>query len=75
MQRWLDNQATNHGLIVLGDEANTNNAKRFGSRTNPNADERPALVVAYRCPADFNGDGFVDIFDFDHFVAAFESVC
>jgi probable HAF family extracellular repeat protein len=25
------------------------------------------------CPADFNGDGFVDFFDYDAFVAAFES--
>jgi hypothetical protein len=25
------------------------------------------------CPADFNNDGFVDFFDFDDFVAAFES--
>jgi aminopeptidase N len=26
-----------------------------------------------RCPADFNADGFVDFFDFDDFVTAFES--
>ncbi len=27
---------------------------------------------AVTCPADFNGDGFVDFFDFDDFVACFE---
>ncbi len=34
-----------------------------------------ANVRAYRtphCPADFNGDGFLDFFDFDDFVACFE---
>ena len=28
--------------------------------------------VSTRCPADFNGDGFVDGFDYDDFVACFE---
>jgi hypothetical protein len=27
------------------------------------------------CPVDFNGDGFVDFFDYDDFVAAFETGC
>ena len=27
------------------------------------------------CPADFNADGFLDFFDFDDFVSAFESGC
>ncbi len=26
------------------------------------------------CPADFNGDGFVDFFDFDDFVSCFEGI-
>ena len=30
-------------------------------------------AVADLCPADFNGDGFVDFFDYDTFVAAFEA--
>ncbi len=34
---------------------------------NTNAGQAP-------CPADFNGDGFVDFFDFDDFVACFEGV-
>jgi hypothetical protein len=29
--------------------------------------------VATLCPADFNGDGFVDFFDYDSFVEAFEA--
>ena len=27
------------------------------------------------CPIDFNHDGFVDFFDYDDFVAAFETGC
>ena len=27
------------------------------------------------CPVDFNADGFVDFFDYDDFVAAFEGGC
>ncbi len=33
------------------------------------------VSVDVGCPADFNGDGFVDFFDFDDFVAAFEAGC
>lgn len=28
--------------------------------------------ISVRCPADFNGDGFVDFFDYDDFVTCFE---
>ncbi len=31
-------------------------------------------VLPPACPADFDGDGFVDLFDFDAFVACFEGV-
>ncbi len=30
-------------------------------------------ILCIRCPADFDGDGAVDIFDYDAFVAAFEA--
>ena len=42
------------------------------------ASDRPVLDIVYSlpsCPADFNHDGFVDGFDYDDFVTAFESVC
>ena len=33
------------------------------------------LNVRYECAADFNDDGFVDFFDYDDFVAAYETGC
>jgi len=33
------------------------------------------VLPAQTCPADFNGDGFVDFTDFDAFVEAFEAGC
>ncbi len=40
---------------------------------NPATRARLAVTVRVGDPADFNGDGFVDFFDFDEFVIAFES--
>ena len=38
--------------------------------------DTPILAGAGLCPADFNGDGFLDIFDFSDFVTCFEGdVC
>ena len=34
-----------------------------------------STVVSAGCPADFDGDGTVDFFDYDAFVVAFESPC
>ena len=35
-----------------------------------------AVVCSASCPADFNGDGFVDFFDYDDYVNCFENaVC
>ncbi len=31
------------------------------------------LTVSYDCPADFNGDGFLDFFDYDDYVNCFET--
>lgn len=44
---WVADPATNFGWAVLGDEAQTGTAKRFDSRENPSAGNRPALVVTY----------------------------
>jgi hypothetical protein len=33
------------------------------------------LTPPAACPVDFNGDNFADFFDYDDFVAAFESGC
>ncbi|QOI99053.1 MAG: hypothetical protein HRU70_00515 [Phycisphaeraceae bacterium] len=34
--------------------------------------EAQTLLRAFACPADFNGDGFIDLFDIDAYITAFE---
>ncbi len=46
----------------------TANSARFGIVNN-------RFVGAVCCPADFNGDAFLDFFDFDDFVTAFDAGC
>ncbi|MFO0831893.1 MAG: hypothetical protein U0637_08615 [Phycisphaerales bacterium] len=78
-QSWLDHPETNNGLILLGDETGSfaRAARRFGSRENPTASERPHLTVTYTPPAgcdsvDFNNDGlFPDTADIDDFLSVF----
>jgi uncharacterized membrane protein len=44
-----------------------------GTGVNPNGNTEGFIVtLPPPCPADFNGDGFVDFFDFDDFVSCFE---
>ncbi len=47
VQGWLDNPTTNFGWLVLGDESKSQTTKRFASRDNPEAANRPVLVVEY----------------------------
>jgi spore coat protein A len=55
VQNWLDNVNPNHGwLLKRSSEVGSNTALRFGSRSNPVADQRPSLVVTYNAPV---GDG------------------
>ncbi len=54
VQTWLDTPATNFGWLLIGNEATTQTTKRFDSRENQNADNRPVLTVTYaisRTPA------------------------
>ncbi len=51
VQGWLDNPASNHGWIFIGDEKTPRSSKRFDSKDNPNASVRPVLVVNYSPPA------------------------
>ena len=46
----LDSPATNFGWIFRGDEATTNNTKRFSSRQNGTVANRPKLIVDYIMP-------------------------
>ncbi len=50
VQSWLDDPASNHGWILLGDETALNTAKRFDSRENPDASLRPQLEVEFGRP-------------------------
>ncbi len=60
---------------MKGDESTNGTAKRFESRENTVAANRPQLVITFElCRADYNRDGFVDFFDFDDFVSCFEGV-
>jgi glucose/arabinose dehydrogenase len=46
VQAWIDGAEANHGWLLRGDETATS-AKRFASRENPVAADRPTLNVTY----------------------------
>jgi len=52
VQSWVDAPATNHGWMLIGAEAGQQNAKRFESRDNAAAANRPRLTVVYEVVAD-----------------------
>jgi hypothetical protein len=47
VQDWLDTPSSNFGWIVLGNETTASSAKRFDSRENSTADNRPTLTIDY----------------------------
>jgi hypothetical protein len=47
VQEWLNAPATNFGWIIRGNETLSQTAKRFDSRQNPTAANRPLLIVEY----------------------------
>ena len=47
VQNWLDNPASNFGWVVIGNETTPESAKRFDSRQNTTANNRPVLTVDY----------------------------
>jgi hypothetical protein len=62
VQLWLDQPPQNYGWILIGDESEfTKSARRFDSRENDNADNRPVLEVQYTVTGssfDFSGPWF-----------------
>ena len=50
VQSWLDAPAGNNGWMLIGDESTTQSAKRFCSRENTTASNRPALSITYTMP-------------------------
>lgn len=75
VQGWLDAPGSNHGWAVLGNEAAATTAKRFDSRENITAANRPMLTIEYTppCRADYNHDGFLDGIDYDLFNNDYEN--
>lgn len=59
VQAWLANPATNHGWILVGVESNSQNAKRFESRSSSPA-VRPSLRVVYT-PAALAEEGDIPV--------------
>ncbi|MEW5798629.1 MAG: DNRLRE domain-containing protein [Bacteroidota bacterium] len=47
VQGWVNDQSTNHGWIIIGDESTNQTAKRFDTRENATAANRPLLIVKY----------------------------
>ena len=50
VQSWLDDPASNHGWILIGNEAASATVKRFDSRENADPTARPVLVVDFGKP-------------------------
>lgn len=50
VQGWVANPATNFGWLIMGDEGTSGTAKRFDSRENPTAANRPQLTITYTMP-------------------------
>ncbi|MEE8158570.1 MAG: DNRLRE domain-containing protein [Dehalococcoidia bacterium] len=50
VQRWLDDPSSNFGWILIGNEAGNRTAKRFDSRENGSAANRPVLTIIYTPP-------------------------
>ncbi|EHR69818.1 hypothetical protein BurJ1DRAFT_0942 [Burkholderiales bacterium JOSHI_001] len=51
VQQWVNAPADNHGWILIGDETNAQSAKRFESRNNAVAVNRPRLELVFDPPA------------------------
>jgi hypothetical protein len=68
VQQWLDDPASNHGWLLLGDESTDTTAKRFNTREfGGSASLRPKLTIEFTpgaaCPGDIDADGSVDFND------------
>jgi hypothetical protein len=52
VQGWLHHPSDNFGWLLLGNEDASRTAKRFDSRENSTANNRPMLAITYNAPAD-----------------------
>lgn len=47
VQNWVNNNISNYGWILVGDEEDIGTAKRFDTKENSDANVRPKLIVTY----------------------------
>jgi len=75
VQAWVNTPASNFGWVMRGNETSDMTAKRFDTKENSTAQNRPRLVVVFTppvtCRADFNADGAANSQDFFDFLSAF----
>jgi hypothetical protein len=63
LQGWVDNPANNFGWVLIGSESVAATAKRFDTKENPTAANRPYLTVTFEPPCcvgirgDIDGNG------------------
>ena len=50
VQHWVNDPASNHGWLLMGNETDAHTSKRFNSRDNSDAGTRPVLEVTYSGP-------------------------
>ena len=61
VQSWVDQPSANHGLILIGDEVNSQSAKRFAGAEFGDAEVVPMLVVDWVPPEPTQADGDVPL--------------
>ncbi len=49
---WVQDNQSNHGWVLLGDEVNNGNSRSVGSLDNTTTDSRPILTIEYFVPED-----------------------
>lgn len=57
VQAWLDNPASNFGWILVGNETGNQTTKRFDSKENSSAGNRPLLTVTYNMATSVDDGG------------------
>ena len=60
VQMWVEDPSSNFGWIVIGDESINKTTKRFDSRENATAANRPLLQVTFSVPEDSTSSGGVE---------------
>ena len=76
VESWIDDPATNHGFIVIGNEASPQTARKFYSHESTFVAGRPMLSVTYEtggtpCTGNTDGDDIVGFNDLLSVLASF----